>query len=108
MNKIFIAVLLLSATLALAYEQLLGSVTGTSSQTYVFGARQEVCMQCTTAVRYKLGTALNPPTAVTTDVRVDVGDCYKLTPRNGMDRVAVIHNNGATSFTCYFYDVVTR
>lgn len=106
MKKLLAIALMTIAVAAFAYEDLAATLTGTTSQTYIFGASPKVCLQSTVAVRYKLGTALNPPTATTTDARIDPGDCYRIPVRNGMDRIAVIHSDGATSFTAYIYKVL--
>lgn len=106
MKKLLAVSLLFVAGLAFAYEDLAATLTGTASQTYIFGASPKVCIQSTVAVRYKLGTSLSPPTATTTDARIDPGDCYKIPVRNGMDRIAVIHADGVTSFTAYVYKVI--
>ena len=106
MKKILVVFLMSIAAVAFAYEHLRATLTGTTSQTHIFGTQNKICIQSTVPVRYKMGTALNPPTATTADVRIDPGDCYRIPVRNGMDRIAVIHSDGATSFTAYVYNVL--
>lgn len=106
MKKAILMLAVLTSLVAFGYEELAATLTGTTSQTYIFGATKKICIQSTVAVRYKVGTALNPPTATTTDARIDPGDCYRIPLGNGIDRVAVIHSDGSTSFTAYVYRVI--
>jgi hypothetical protein len=108
MKKAIILFSLIMASVAFGYEELLSTLTGTTSQTFIYGFRKTICLQSSQNVRYRLGSASRPPTATTADVEVAPGDCYRIDIGNGYDRIAVIHSDGVTSFTARIYDVVTK
>lgn len=101
-NVLAIIAIILSFNVA-AYEERIGSVTGTTAQTLVVGAADTICIYCTTgSIRYTVGNATTIQTATTTNgAVVDFpGDCYRIPMGRGNDRISVIHKDGSSSFTC--------
>lgn len=81
------------------------SVTGTTSQTAVVGFGAKIAVQCGTAgFRYQTGTSTQAPVATTNDPFYDPGDPVKIDLPKQHDRIAIIHKDGSTSFTCLIYD----
>lgn len=90
------------AAAAYAEEVRLTTVTGTTAQTAIVGARNKVCIYCTTgSIRYTVGKSGNLVTATTSAPAIDFpGDCYRIKMPLGTDRLSIIHKDGTSSFTC--------
>jgi hypothetical protein len=114
-NRLLTGILLMGLSIALllavnaqAYEERIGTVSGTTAQTIIVGSRDTVCIYCTTgSIRYTVGNSSNLVAATASSAAVDFpGDCYKVPMGRGNDRLSIIHKDGASSFACEINAVI--
>lgn len=110
---VIIGLALLSQVPALAFEARLGTV-GTdggvgAAQQYIFGAKDLICIYCTnpdagsSTVRYTMGNSQTITTATSTNSSAPItfpGDCYRIVPCRGCDRMSIIETTGTGAFNC--------
>lgn len=102
-NALKLAVLFMLVSIsALAFQKRIGTATGTTAQTVIYGTRDVICVYCTTgSVRYEIGTSTTLVTATTSSPAIDFpGDCYIIDGLRGTDRISLIHKDGSSTFTC--------
>lgn len=98
MKRIALAVSLFAAA-AFGAEYLLGSLSGTNTQTLVLGPGAKIALQCTTPVRYRLSRDA-AETVVSGDALVAVGDPYQIPRGPNMTRLNVAHQDTTTAISC--------
>ena len=100
MKKIALVVAVLIASGALGAEYLLGTLSGTNTQTLVLGpGSTKIAIQCTTPVRYRLSRDA-AETVVSSDALVATGDPYIIMRGPNMTRLNVAHQDTTTSISC--------
>ena len=88
---------------AFGAEYLLGSLSGTNTQTLTLGAGStKLAIQCTTAVRYRLSRDA-ASTVLSTDVLVATGDPYIIDRGPDMNRLNIAHSDTTTAIACNVY-----
>ena len=88
---------------AVGAEYLLGTLSGTNTQTLSLGAGStKLAIQCTTPVRYRLSRDASS-TVLSTDVLVATGDPYIIDRGPDMNRLNIAHQDTTTTISCNVY-----
>ena len=100
MKHIALAVAVLVSVAAFGAEYILGSLSGTNTQTLSLGAGStKLAIQCTTPVRYRLSRDA-AATVLSTDALVATGDPYQIPRGPDQNRLNVAHQDTTTAISC--------
>jgi hypothetical protein len=103
--KKLIALITLTAAVALASELPIAKITGTNTQSLVVGRGRYISVQCTTSVRYETASSTLTPTLSTSDPIIAVGDPYRIKLAKGHDRIFISHQDLTTAIDCNIFAV---
>lgn len=102
MNRIALIAVLI-ASVALGAEVLLGTLSGTNTQTLTLGkGASRLAIQCTTPVRYRVSTGA-ASTVTSSDALVAIGDPYIIDKGAGVDRLNIAHQDTTTAISCSIF-----
>ena len=105
MKHIAFAVVVTLSVAALGAEFLLGTLSGTNTQTLSLGnGSVKIALQCTTPVRYRLSKDA-ASTVVSGDALIATGDPYQIPRGTGMNRLNVAHQDTTTAISCSVFRV---
>lgn len=105
MKHIALAVAVLVSAAALGAEYILGTLSGTNTQTLSLGpGSTKLAIQCTTPVRYRLSRDA-ASTVASTDALVATGDPYLIFRGPDQNRLNIAHQDTTTSISCNVYRV---
>lgn len=105
MKHIALAVAVLVSVAAFGAEYILGSLSGTNTQTLSLGSGStKLAIQCTTPVRYRLSRDA-AATVLSTDALVATGDPYQIPRGPDQNRLNIAHQDTTTSISCNIYRV---
>ncbi len=103
--KKLIALITLTAAVAIASELPIAQLAGTNTQSAVVGRGRYISVQCTTNVRYATSSANVTPTLGTSHVIIATGDPYRIKLAKSDDRIFIAHSDLSTAIACNIFAV---